>query len=85
MADVWKFDSIFSQLSVRTLASCSKTPCVPLLFLQGDQLDDKIDFIMCLGGDGTLLHASSLFQVSKRLICKQPSLLFSHRLFILET
>ena len=29
-----------------------------------DDLTDKIDFIICLGGDGTLLYASSLFQVS---------------------
>lgn len=29
-----------------------------------DDLTDKIDFIICLGGDGTLLHASSLFQVN---------------------
>jgi len=28
-----------------------------------DDLTDKIDFIICLGGDGTLLHASLLFQV----------------------
>lgn len=28
-----------------------------------DDLTDKIDFIVCLGGDGTLLYASSLFQV----------------------
>ena len=28
-----------------------------------DNLTDKIDFIVCLGGDGTLLYASSLFQV----------------------
>lgn len=27
-----------------------------------DDLTDKIDFAVCLGGDGTLLHASSLFQ-----------------------
>lgn len=32
-----------------------------------DDLTDKIDFIVCLGGDGTLLYASSLFQVLKRL------------------
>lgn len=25
---------------------------------------DKVDFIICLGGDGTLLYASSLFQVT---------------------
>lgn len=29
-----------------------------------DDLTDKVDFIICLGGDGTLLYASSLFQVS---------------------
>lgn len=29
-----------------------------------DDLTDKIDFIICLGGDGTLLYASSLFQQS---------------------
>ena len=27
-----------------------------------DDLTDKIDFVVCLGGDGTLLYASSLFQ-----------------------
>lgn len=30
-----------------------------------DDLTDKIDFIICLGGDGTLLYASLLFQVYK--------------------
>lgn len=30
-----------------------------------DDLTDKIDFIICLGGDGTLLYASLLFQVKK--------------------
>jgi len=33
-----------------------------------DELTDKIDFIICLGGDGTLLYASSLFQVNNILI-----------------
>ncbi|XP_072035845.1 NAD kinase-like isoform X2 [Amphiura filiformis] len=31
-------------------------------FKECDELSDKIDFIICLGGDGTLLYASSLFQ-----------------------
>lgn len=29
-----------------------------------DDLTDRIDFIVCLGGDGTLLYASLLFQKS---------------------
>jgi len=28
-----------------------------------DKLTGKIDLIICLGGDGTLLYASTLFQV----------------------
>ena len=32
-----------------------------------DDLTDKIDFIICLGGDGTLLYASLLFQVCIKL------------------
>ena len=36
-----------------------------MTFQEGeDDLTDKIDFIVCLGGDGTLLYASSLFQES---------------------
>lgn len=35
-----------------------------------DDLTDKIDFIICLGGDGTLLYASSLFQVGMRAMCR---------------
>eukprot|EP00096_Caligus_rogercresseyi_P002697 TRINITY_DN1493_c0_g1_i9.p1 TRINITY_DN1493_c0_g1~~TRINITY_DN1493_c0_g1_i9.p1 ORF type:complete len:348 (-),score=123.13 TRINITY_DN1493_c0_g1_i9:78-1121(-) len=36
-----------------------------MTFSEGrDDLTDKIDFIICLGGDGTLLYASSLFQQS---------------------
>jgi len=34
-----------------------------------DDLTDKIDFIICLGGDGTLLYASLLFQVRNWLFC----------------
>lgn len=33
-------------------------------FRDGKDLTDKVDFIVCLGGDGTLLYASSLFQVN---------------------
>lgn len=32
-------------------------------FLDYDDISNQIDFIICLGGDGTLLYASSLFQV----------------------
>lgn len=36
-----------------------------LIFRDGrDDLTDRIDFIVCLGGDGTLLYASLLFQHS---------------------
>ncbi|KAI8795468.1 NAD kinase isoform X1 [Biomphalaria glabrata] len=31
-------------------------------FKEDDDLTDKVDFIICLGGDGTLLYVSSLFQ-----------------------
>lgn len=46
-----------------------KSPCSQLtLFLLSrdgkDDLTDRIDFIVCLGGDGTLLYASLLFQKS---------------------
>ena len=34
-----------------------------MFFVGEDDLTDKIDLIICLGGDGTLLYASSLFQV----------------------
>ncbi|KAK2105635.1 hypothetical protein P7K49_015149 [Saguinus oedipus] len=30
-----------------------------------DDISNRIDFIICLGGDGTLLYASSLFQSSR--------------------
>lgn len=36
-----------------------------MTFSEGkDDISDRIDFIVCLGGDGTLLYASSLFQQS---------------------
>jgi len=33
-----------------------------------DKLTGKIDLIICLGGDGTLLYASTLFQVKSFLL-----------------
>ena len=30
-----------------------------------DDISNYVDFIICLGGDGTLLYASSLFQVTQ--------------------
>ena len=44
----------------------SKVCC---LFPGIDDLEDKVDFIICLGGDGTLLYASSLFQVLAVFMC----------------
>lgn len=42
-----------------------------------DDISNRVDFIICLGGDGTLLYASSLFQVFSQLfpqlLQKQPS------------
>ena len=32
-----------------------------------ESLTGKVDFIVTLGGDGTLIHASSLFQVKKSI------------------
>ena len=37
------------------------------IFSGVDDLTGKIDMIICLGGDGTLLYASSFFQVMNRL------------------
>lgn len=34
-----------------------------LNFADLDDISNCVDFIICLGGDGTLLYASSLFQV----------------------
>ena len=36
-----------------------------LFFLEKDDLSDKIDLIFCIGGDKSLLCASSLFLVRK--------------------
>lgn len=42
-----------------------------------DDLTDKIDFIICLGGDGTLLYASLLFQVTNVHLKTQRRILSS--------
>jgi NAD kinase len=46
-----------------------------------DDLTDKIDFIICLGGDGTLLYASLLFQVRhvNTLFCNVFTIVFMFR------
>lgn len=31
---------------------------------------DEVDLIICIGGDGTLLYTSSLFQVSSELVVR---------------
>lgn len=33
-----------------------------------DDISNRVDFIICLGGDGTLLYASSLFQVFQQCL-----------------
>lgn len=50
----------FSKLNLSNHSSSSSTS-------SGDVKNDtnKIDLIICLGGDGTLLHVSTLFQVLK--------------------
>uniref|UniRef100_A0A4W3HMM7 NAD(+) kinase n=1 Tax=Callorhinchus milii TaxID=7868 RepID=A0A4W3HMM7_CALMI len=51
-----------SALTNDSFESLKKKLCT---FQEGyDDLSDRIDFIICLGGDGTLLYASSLFQDS---------------------
>lgn len=46
--------------SLRIFVPCVDFEC---LSKQTINLDDQIDLILCLGGDGTLLHVSTLFQV----------------------
>ncbi|XP_043642803.1 NAD kinase isoform X4 [Drosophila teissieri] len=59
-----KFQKVHSQYAgvrARFLALREKL----VTFKDGrDDLTDRIDFIVCLGGDGTLLYASQLFQQS---------------------
>ncbi|XP_050308463.1 NAD kinase-like isoform X2 [Anthonomus grandis grandis] len=62
---------VFVESAVMDDPHLNEFQCFPLLkdrlmtFRLGkDDLTDKIDFIVCLGGDGTLLYASQLFQQS---------------------
>lgn len=49
-----------------------------------EDFTDKIDFVICLGGDGTLLYASLLFQVCIELIILSIFLNFIETLSYLE-
>ncbi|KAH8421068.1 hypothetical protein KR222_009704 [Zaprionus bogoriensis] len=56
-----QFHEYYSSVRQRFLALREKL----VTFKDGrDDLTDRIDFIVCLGGDGTLLYASQLFQQS---------------------
>ncbi|XP_033113576.1 NAD kinase-like isoform X2 [Anneissia japonica] len=55
-AGVQKEESIVQDENFSRIRNKMKT------FKEGDNISDKVDFIVCLGGDGTLLYASSLFQ-----------------------
>lgn len=48
-------------------------------FLDYDDISNQIDFIICLGGDGTLLYASSLFQVRPPSVLGCPGPLTASR------
>lgn len=58
-------ESIYTDKTIRSFAQISKHFNVS--FSDLDDISNRIDFIICLGGDGTLLYASSLFQVSGQL------------------
>lgn len=54
--------AVLEDLNLRTIQAFSSI--TEQLCTFGQESSDKIDFIICLGGDGTLLYASSLFQVN---------------------
>lgn len=63
--------AVYVEKAVFDDAMCSENPVCRGLQKQiktfeeeKDELTNKIDFVICLGGDGTLLYASSLFQAS---------------------
>lgn len=62
---------VYVEKAVFDDAMCTENPVCQALQKQiktfeeeKDELTNKIDFVICLGGDGTLLYASSLFQTS---------------------
>ena len=62
--------SLCMSLSQQSVCDCNKRIlyCIVCLILSDeDKLTGKIDLIICLGGDGTLLYASTLFQVNLSL------------------
>ena len=36
---------------------------IPMILGSQTRLLEQVDFVICLGGDGTLLYTSSMFQV----------------------
>ncbi|XP_055619699.1 NAD kinase-like isoform X1 [Toxorhynchites rutilus septentrionalis] len=62
---VWVEGAILDDPQLTGNKSFTKIQDKLITFKDGrDDLTDKIDFIICLGGDGTLLYASLLFQKS---------------------
>lgn len=53
-------------------------------FRDGKDLTDKVDFIVCLGGDGTLLYASSLFQVCCFVFLVINLMIISIQIFLMD-
>lgn len=53
-----------SRMTTRATFEQSLSICLRIFRDGRDDLTDRIDFIICLGGDGTLLYASLLFQQS---------------------
>lgn len=53
----------FSSKAAAVVISTQLPLLLLLLFPDLDNISNLVDFIICLGGDGTLLYASSLFQV----------------------